>query len=87
MTAQQSQEPSAQAPAGTIPPVHRPASVAVAGLRHERADQGLERGLEEEWQSSLRNLQQFICELLLKNQQLRMRLEAATNLQTDELPR
>jgi hypothetical protein len=50
---------------------------AIAGLRCEQPDQGSERGFEEEWQRSLRSLQQFICELLLKNQQLRMSLEAA----------
>jgi hypothetical protein len=33
--------------------------------------------IPEEWQERLRNLQQCVCELLIKNQQLRMRLELA----------
>jgi len=32
---------------------------------------------EEEWQERLRCAQQWICELLIKNQQLRMSLESA----------
>ena len=33
---------------------------------------------EEEWRERLRCAQQWICELLIKNQQLRMSLESAT---------
>jgi hypothetical protein len=32
---------------------------------------------EEEWQERLRCAQQWVCELLIKNQQLRMSLESA----------
>jgi len=32
----------------------------------------------EEWQDHLRSLQQWVCELLIKNQELRMALESAT---------
>lgn len=33
---------------------------------------------EKEWQETLRNLQMLICELLLKNERLRMSLAAIT---------
>jgi len=37
--------------------------------------------LREEWQSRLRSLQDWICQLLIKNQQLRMALsEAQANM-------
>ena len=40
---------------------------------------------EEEWQERVRTLQDFICELLVKNQQLRTALESATeNLSTEK---
>jgi hypothetical protein len=35
-----------------------------------------ERGSEAEWQEKLRSLEQWICELLIKNQRLRMSLES-----------
>jgi hypothetical protein len=73
MAAQQRQEPFTQAPAGPIAPVQRLTGAPVEGLRHEQPGQGL----EEEWQDRLRSLQQLICELLIKNQQLRMSLELA----------
>jgi hypothetical protein len=34
----------------------------------------LATGQHEDWQTSFRGLQQWICELLIKNQQLRMAL-------------
>jgi hypothetical protein len=37
------------------------------------------QSLEKEWEGHLRNLQQCICELLIKNQQLRVSLMSATN--------
>ena len=36
-----------------------------------------DRVREEEWQERLRCAQQWICDLLIKNQQLRMSLESA----------
>jgi len=40
---------------------------------------------EEEWQERLRALQDCICELLVKNQQLRTELESVTaNLSTEK---
>jgi hypothetical protein len=73
MAAQQRQEPFPQAPAGRIAPVQRLTCAAVEGLRHEQPSQGL----EEERQDCLRSLQQLICELLIKNQQLRLSLASA----------
>jgi hypothetical protein len=37
--------------------------------------------LEDEWQERLRYLEQWICELLIKNQQLRMSLESVKALE------
>jgi hypothetical protein len=42
-----------------------------------RANEEMARG-PEEWQDKLRSLQQWVCELLIKNQELRMALESAT---------
>jgi|HubBroStandDraft_1064217.scaffolds.fasta_scaffold1837777_2 hypothetical protein len=73
MTAQQRQEPVGQAPAGITPPLQHLTSATVAGLRHEHSYEEP----EEDWQLRLRSSQQWICELLIKNQQLRMLLESA----------
>ena len=42
-----------------------------------RANEEMARGTEE-WQEKLRSLQQRVCELLIKNQELRMALQSAT---------
>jgi len=42
-----------------------------------RAAEEMERR-PAEWQDKLRSLQQWVCELLIKNQELRMALESAT---------
>ena len=73
MAAQQRQEPFAQALAGPLAPVERGTSATVAGARAEQP----EKVSEEEWQERLRGLQQLICELLIKNEQLRISLESA----------
>jgi hypothetical protein len=80
MATQQYQEPFTQAHASTIGPVQRLRGASVAGLRYEQAD----LGLEEEWYERLRSLQRCVCELLLKNQQLRMALESTTNHRAEE---
>ena len=41
------------------------------------------RGIEEAWQGHLEMLQQQVCELLLRNQQLRMALNAANKLKDE----
>ena len=43
-------------------------------LIERRGHEEWKRGLEEDWQSHLEILQKCVCELLLKNQQLRMAL-------------
>jgi hypothetical protein len=73
MTAQQRQKPFCQAPSETFASLQSLMSVPGLGLRQEQPNSEL----EEPWQGRLRILQQWICELLSKNQQLRMLLEAA----------
>lgn len=51
--------------------------------RSQYEQPGKER--EEEWGQSLRSLQEWICELLIRNQELRMSLlDSATNYQSPE---
>jgi hypothetical protein len=80
MATQPYQELFVQARANTIEPVQRLRGASVAGLRHEQP----RHGLEEEWHERLRSLECCICELLIKNQQLRMALESTTNHQAEE---
>jgi hypothetical protein len=72
VTTQQRQKLFGQTPSDTIASLQRLMSAPISG-RHEQPDPGL----EEQWQDRLRILQQWICELLFKNQQLRMSLETA----------
>jgi septal ring factor EnvC (AmiA/AmiB activator) len=51
---------------------------STAAPRHQRKE------LEQEWQDQLRVLQQWICELLIKNQQLREALASANRQQAKE---
>jgi hypothetical protein len=54
-----------------------------AGPRMQYEDLGQER--EEEWRRSLHSLQKCICELLIRNQELRMSLlDSATKHQSRE---
>ena len=78
MPAEQRHEPFVQSPAGTSLAELRFTDELSAGLRHAQRDkaQKKDRGLEAEWQEKLRSLEQWICELLIKNQRLRMSLEA-----------
>ena len=45
-------------------------------LIERRGHEEWKRGLEEDWQSHLETLQKCVCELLRKNQQLRVALTA-----------
>jgi hypothetical protein len=45
-------------------------------LTERRGHEEWKHGLEEDWQSHMETLQKYVCELLLKNQQLRMALTA-----------
>jgi hypothetical protein len=80
MPAEQRHEPFVQSPAGASITELRLADELSAGLRHALRGkaQKEERGLEAEWQEKLRSLEQWICELLIKNQQLRMSREPTT---------
>jgi hypothetical protein len=75
MGAQQRQYPLTQSPPGDIEPAQSLACVSAAGWQQQRWRQEQEK----EWEGHLRNLQQCICELLIKNQQLRVSLMSATN--------
>ena len=56
----------------TIQSSQRSASASAAGLRQQKWRQEQEK----EWDRHLRKLQQCICDLLIKNQQLRQSLES-----------
>ena len=73
MPAEQRQEPLPQAHSNSIAPVERSASTPIAGFRRERP----EAEPAEDSNDRMGSLQQRICELLIKNQQLRMSLELA----------
>jgi hypothetical protein len=73
---EQSQRPPIPLSPGDIKPGH--SLMSLSGWRQR--DQGQEKELEVR----LRNLQQYICELLIKNQQLRELLESATQHQRQE---
>lgn len=72
MATQQHQELGAYQPDGAMVPGSQFISAFHAGTRYEHSD-----SVPEEWQERFRNLQQWVCELLIKNQQLRMLLELA----------
>jgi hypothetical protein len=58
---------------GVIPPGHCAKRALAEGHGHEEWKQTT----DADWQRHLETLQQCVCELLLKNQQLRMSLMAA----------
>jgi hypothetical protein len=72
MNTDQRQKPFGKAGAWSITPLQPLASRVIEGPQYEKPAQG-----PEEWQNLLRGLQQWVCELLIKNQQLRMALESA----------
>ena len=53
-------------------PLQRLPGRVIEGQQYEEPTQG-----PEEWQKLLNSLQQWVCELLIKNQKLRMALESA----------
>lgn len=61
---------------GCTPSARRQTDVVEPGTQYE--EPGQER--EEDWRRSLRSLQKCICELLIRNQELRLSLlDSATN--------
>jgi hypothetical protein len=73
MASQMRQEHFAHSNSGAI--ALKQATERVLTERH--AHEEWMRRIEEAWQGHLATLQQCVCELLLKNQQLRMALKAA----------
>ena len=73
MPAEQRQEPLPQEVFDSIAPVERSVSTPIAGFRRERP----EAESAEDFEDRMGSLQQQICELLIKNQRLRMSLELA----------
>ena len=73
MDSEQRQKPFGKATAGFNTPLQRVAIRVIAGPQYEEPTQG-----PDDWQDHLRSLQQWVCELLIKNQELRMALESAT---------
>ena len=69
---EQRQMPVGKVGACPIAPLRSLASRVIEGPRHEEPAEG-----SGELQDLLRSLQQWVCELLIKNQELRMALESA----------
>lgn len=76
MAAPEREQPLAQGIVGTIVTVERSANASAERPERER---WMER-IEEETRGRLEDLQRCVCELLIKNQQLRMALLAAREL-------
>ncbi|MGO9940301.1 MAG: hypothetical protein ACLPH3_21745 [Terracidiphilus sp.] len=72
MATDQSEEPFAQMPAGAFA---REQGSTSASTERQRDERWMKRD-EDIWQHRLETLQQCVCELLIKNQQLRMALSA-----------
>ena len=72
MNTEQRQKPFGNTAEESFTPLQRMTSQVVAGPQHEEPARG-----PEDWQDHLRSLQQCVCELLIKNQELRMALESA----------
>jgi hypothetical protein len=73
MATQRRQEHFAQMDSGVISPEQR----TKGAPSDRRGHKEWEQRIEKDWQSHLESLQQCVCELLLKNQQLRIALMAA----------
>lgn len=71
MDSAQRRHPFGKGTAGPIAPVQGLANRAVAGTQYEEPARGLEGR-----QDQLRSLEQWVCELLIKNQELRMALDS-----------
>jgi hypothetical protein len=67
MAAPRTSEPLIAESVGCISQVRRSANAHVPELKHEQPEQG-----SEEWHDRLRALEQWICQLLIENQRLRM---------------
>jgi hypothetical protein len=72
MNTEQSQTPFGNAGEWSITPMQHRASRVTEGPQYEEPTRE-----SEEWRNLLNSLQQWLCELLIKNQELRMALESA----------
>jgi hypothetical protein len=77
---EQPQEPFGKVTAPPNEPLQHLASQVIAGPQNGEPERGA-----EEWQDRLRSLEQWVCELLIKNQRIRMALELA-RAQEEERP-
>ena len=73
MGSEQRQTPCGKATAGSDPPWQHLAGRVIARRQFEEPAPA-----PEEWQDHLRSLEQWVCELLINNQELRMAPESAT---------
>jgi len=79
MSTDQRQKPIGKANAGSITPGRRQSRYVDSESQRKELEAG-----QEEWQDRLRSLEQWICELLIKNQQLRTALESAAARETEK---
>jgi CRISPR/Cas system CSM-associated protein Csm2 small subunit len=79
MTNQQRHRPVTQSSSTDIEPAGNPFDSAAVCQQEKR-----NRMPEKEYDDRLKSMQQFICELLIKNQQLRWLLDSSTNRQYQE---
>jgi hypothetical protein len=77
---QQREVPFTQGPVGPIVPLRLSTGLPWEGMLLEQQD----REHHEEWKNSVSGLQQWICELLLRNQQLRFLLQAGKTQEEGE---
>lgn len=74
------QESSPQSPVRDNEPLQVFTSASAAVWRQTKLDQGQ----QEDWEARHRTLQEYLCELLIKNQRLRELLALATNQRCPE---
>ena len=79
MNTKQRQKPFGKAGAWSITPLQRMESRVIEGPQYEEPTRG-----PEERQDLLNDLQQWVCELLIKNQELRMALQAVATQETEK---
>jgi hypothetical protein len=72
MNTEQPQERFAIAAKGPITPARSLTSRTIAGSQYKEPAQE-----PDQWQDRLRSLEQWVCELLIKNQELRLALESS----------
>jgi len=66
------QKPFSKVGEWSVTPLQRLPDRVIEGQQYEEPTLG-----PDEWRDLLRSLQQWVCELLIKNQELRMALESA----------